>query len=183
MDDDDDDERETGTEDGVTATHGVDHSLDAGEEAPPLHVVLDRPAIAGNVGACVRLCAATGAALHICGSVFSPEDRELWRPGLDYWPRARVHFHHSLQRCLALLERRPWIVEVGGRHAPWDVRLAPGDVVILGPEKGSVEQTVQDAHRERILTLPQRAGVRSLNLAQCAAVVAFEAIRQQLGRG
>jgi tRNA (cytidine/uridine-2'-O-)-methyltransferase len=148
-------------------------------EQVPLHVVLDRPAIAGNVGACVRLCAATGAALHVCGSELDATDREMWRAGLDYWPLARVHFHRSLDRCLALLASTPWIVEVGGDKTPWDAALTPGSVVVLGPEKGSVQQSLVDAHRGRVLTLPQRPGVRSLNLAQCAAVVVFEAIRQQ----
>lgn len=149
---------------------------------PPLHVVLDRPAIAGNVGACVRLCAATGAALHVCGATFDAGDREMWRAGLDYWPEARVHFHHSLARCLALVApppSLPWIIEVGGAHAPWDVALAPASVVVLGPENGSVDDELRRAHPERILTLPTRDGIRSLNLAQCAAVVVFEALRQQ----
>jgi tRNA (cytidine/uridine-2'-O-)-methyltransferase len=146
---------------------------------PLLHVVLDRPAIAGNVGAAVRLCAATGAALHVCGSVLDPQDREMWRSGLDYWPRARVHFHDDLERCLTLLGRAPWIVEVGGALAPWDARLERGDVVVLGPEKGSVDDAVVARHRDRVVTLPQRPGIRSLNLAQCAAVVVFEAVRQQ----
>jgi tRNA (cytidine/uridine-2'-O-)-methyltransferase len=147
--------------------------------APRLHVVLDRPAIAGNVGACVRLCAAVGAALHVCGSTLSPDDREMWRAGLDYWAHARVHFHDDLRSCLALLGRDPWIVEVGGRRAPWDVALAPGDIVVLGPEKGSVDDALRARLPERILALPQQGAVRSLNLAQVAAVVAFEAVRQQ----
>jgi tRNA (cytidine/uridine-2'-O-)-methyltransferase len=147
--------------------------------SPVLHVVLDRPAIAGNVGACVRLCAATGAALHVCGSELDGADRDMWRAGLDYWPKADVHFHDSLARCLALLGRAPWVIEVGGAHAPWDVPLVRGDVVVLGPEKGSVEDTVRFADPARILTLPTEPGIRSLNLAQCAAVVVFEAVRQQ----
>jgi tRNA (cytidine/uridine-2'-O-)-methyltransferase len=147
--------------------------------APRLHVVLDRPAIAGNVGACVRLCAAVGAALHVCGSSLSPDDREMWRAGLDYWANARVHFHDSLAACLALLGRDPWIIEVGGSHTPWQVQLAAGDVVVLGPEKGSVDDALRARLPERILTLPQQGSVRSLNLAQVAAVVAFEAVRQQ----
>jgi tRNA (cytidine/uridine-2'-O-)-methyltransferase len=152
----------------------VERSVD-----PLLHVVLDRPAIAGNVGAAVRLCAATGAALHVCGSTLDPQDRSMWRSGLDYWPRARVHFHDDVHRCLALLGRDPWVVEVGGALAPWDAVLARGDVVVLGPEKGSVDAVVVDRYRDRVVTLPQRPGIRSLNLAQCAAVVVFEAVRQQ----
>lgn len=147
--------------------------------SPVLHVVLDRPAIAGNVGACVRLCAAVGAALHVCGADLDPGDRAMWRAGLDYWPRARVHFHHSLDACLALLGVAPWIVEVGGDLTPWDAPLRRGDVIVLGPEKASVQADVVERHRSRVLTLPQRPGIRSLNLSQVAAVVVFEAVRQQ----
>jgi tRNA (cytidine/uridine-2'-O-)-methyltransferase len=147
------------------------------ETTPLLHVVLDRPAIAGNIGACVRLCAATGAALHVCGSEIEASDRAMWRAGLDYWPHARVHFHKSLARCLALLERVPWVVEVGGAHAPWDAAFLRGDVVVLGPENGSVEDSVRLRDPARVLTLPMVAG-RSLNLSQVAAVTVFEAVSQ-----
>src|SRR4051812_5996730 len=145
---------------------------------PLLHVVLDRPAIAGNVGACVRLVAATGAALHVCGATFDASDRDMWRAGLDYWPDARVHFHRSLARCLALLARPPWVVEVGGERAPGDAPIVRGDVVVLGPEKGSVDDEVRLKDPARVLTLPMVAG-RSLNLAQCAAVVVFDAVRRE----
>ncbi|HEY4221642.1 MAG TPA: TrmH family RNA methyltransferase [Myxococcota bacterium] len=144
---------------------------------PVLHVVLDRPAIAGNIGACVRLCAATGAALHVCGTAVAAGDRDMWRAGLDYWPEARVHFHRSLARCLELVAKTPWLIEVGGAMAPWDAPLLRGDVVVLGPEKGSVDEALVTAHRDRVLTLPMVAG-RSLNLAQCAAVVVFDAVRR-----
>jgi tRNA (cytidine/uridine-2'-O-)-methyltransferase len=150
---------------------------------PTLHVVLDRPKIAGNIGAVARLCAVTGAALHACGP-FPFVDRDLKhlrRAGLDYWPFVRAHFHRDLETCLSLLARAPYIVEKGGVLAPWDVSLARGDVVVLGPEDGSVDDAVVARHHDRLLTLPMRPGVRSLNLAQCAAVVAFEAVRQQGG--
>ena len=149
---------------------------------PLLHVVLDRPRIAGNVGAVVRLVAATGAALHICGELpFAPTNRKMWRAGLDYWASARVHFHADLARCLALLGRAPWVIEVGGQRVPWEVPLGRGDVVVLGPEDGSVEAAVVAAHRDRLLTLPKREVARSYNVGQCAAAVVFEAVRQQGG--
>ena len=142
--------------------------------------MLDRPAIAGNVGACARLVAATGAALHVCGSALDPADREMWRAGLDYWPHAEVHFHRSLARCLALLPPPPFVVEVGAARAPWDASLVRGSVVVLGPENGSVaDEVLHPARRDdRVLTLPMVAG-RSLNLAQVASAVVFEAVRQQ----
>jgi tRNA (cytidine/uridine-2'-O-)-methyltransferase len=164
-------------DDEVARGGGLDDDDD--DPRPVLHRVLDRPAIAGNVGACVRLCAATGAALHVCGSTLDPQDRAMWRAGLDYWPRARVHFHDDLHRCLALLGRDPWIVEVGGALTPWDASLDRGAVVVVGPEKGSVDDEVRARCADRVVTLPQRPGIRSLNLSQCAAVVVFEAVRQQ----
>jgi tRNA (cytidine/uridine-2'-O-)-methyltransferase len=176
--DDDNDDNDDDDNDSIADNNDEPVVADA-DPTPLLHVVLDRPAIAGNVGAAVRLCAATGAALHVCGSTLDPQDRSMWRSGLDYWPRAQVHFHDSLERCLELLGGVPWIVEVGGALAPWDARLGRGNVVVLGPEKGSVQDDVVARHRERVITLPQRPGIRSLNLAQCAAVVVFEAVRQQ----
>ena len=145
---------------------------------PTLHIVLDRPRIAGNIGAIVRLAAGTGSALHVCGETpFDVDDKRMRRAGLDYWSLAEVHFHRTTARCLEFLGRPTWVVEVGGHKTPWDVDLAPGDVVVLGPEDGSVE--LDWIAPERILTLPLMTGARSLNVAQCTAVVAFEAVRQQ----
>jgi len=146
---------------------------------PLLHIVLDRPRIAGNIAAIVRLCSGTACALHVCGPLlFDVRDQTKWRAGLDYFFGARVHFHQDVFRCLELLEKEPWIVEVGSDKAPWDIVFTPGDVVVLGPETGSVHEDLLVKHRERILTLPQIGPVRSLNLAQCAAVTAFEGMRQ-----
>lgn len=143
--------------------------------------MLDRPQIAGNIAAIVRLSVATQCALHVCGPLlFDMRDKTKWRAGLDYFFGARVHFHASLHRCLALLNKTPWLIEVGGTNTPWDVTLALGDVVVLGPETASIDERVLTTYRERIITLPQVGPVRSLNLAQCAAVISFEALRQQM---
>lgn len=149
--------------------------------SPTLHVVLDRPRIAGNIAAIVRLCVATQCALHVCGpTIFDEADKTKWRAGLDYFFGARLHFHQNLARCLALLGKPPWLVEVGGEKSPWQVSLNRSDVIVLGPETASIDASVIAAHQERIITLPQFGPVRSLNLAQCAAVVCFEALRQQM---
>jgi tRNA (cytidine/uridine-2'-O-)-methyltransferase len=147
---------------------------------PLLHIVLDRPCIAGNIAAIVRTTVATQCVLHVCGPlVFDMADKTKWRAGLDYFRGARVHFHLSLERCLNVLNIDPWLLEVGGHLTPWQAPLAMGDVVVLGPENGSIKSEVIKAHASRVLTLPQVGPVRSLNLAQCAAVIAFEALRQQ----
>ena len=150
-------------------------------QQPLVHLVLDRPRIAANIASIVRLSTGCGAALHVCGPlVFDQTDKTKWRAGLDYFYGARVHFHQSLERCLTLLGREPWIIEVGSQQAPWDVCIQQGDVLILGPETDSVDAAVQKRYPDRILTLPQVGPVRSLNLAQCAAVAAFESMRQVL---
>jgi tRNA (cytidine/uridine-2'-O-)-methyltransferase len=144
--------------------------------------VLDRPRIAANIASIVRMATGTACVVHVCGPlVFDQRDKTKWRAGLDYFFGARVHFHLSLSRCLELLGKEPWIIEVGSQKAPWDVSFALGDVIVLGPETDSVEEAVHRRWPERILTLPQVGPVRSLNLAQCAAVVAFEATRQTNG--
>ncbi|MCP4504304.1 MAG: tRNA (cytidine(34)-2'-O)-methyltransferase [Deltaproteobacteria bacterium] len=146
-------------------------------DEPLLHLVLLEPRIPGNVGAIARMSVGTGCAVHVCGDVpFDGSNRQMWRAGLDYWPSAQVHFHASVERCLAYLGREPYIMEVGSDQAPWDVAFKAGDVVVLGPEDGTVH--LPEVAQSRVITLPTQAGVRSLNLAQCAAVVAFEAMRQ-----
>ena len=147
---------------------------------PTLHVVLDRPRIAGNIAAIVRLCVATQCALHVCGpTLFDDADKTKWRAGLDYFFGARIHFHNNLARCLYLLGKEPWLVEVGGKKTHWQVDLKPADVIVLGPETSSIDENVMTAYPQRIITLPQFGAVRSLNLAQCASVICFEALRQQ----
>ncbi|MEM7588883.1 MAG: TrmH family RNA methyltransferase [Myxococcota bacterium] len=150
-------------------------------QQPLLHVVLDRPRIAANIASIVRLCAGVGAALHVCGPlVFETMDKTRWRAGLDYFAGARIHFHLNADRCLEVLGKQPWIVEVGSSQTLWDAQLQLSDVVVLGPETGNAVPHLVSRWPNRVLTLPQTEAVRCLNLAQCAAVVCFEAMRQNL---
>jgi tRNA (cytidine/uridine-2'-O-)-methyltransferase len=150
--------------------------------SPTLHIVLDRPCIAGNIAAIVRMSVATQCAVHVCGPlIFDNADKTKWRAGLDYFFGARLHFHQSLERCLALLGQEPWLLEVGSEVTPWNVALVRSSVVVLGPETGSIKENIINQYHDRLITLPQIGPVRSLNLAQCAAIVTFEAIRQQMG--
>ena len=100
------------------------------------------------------------------------------RAGVDTWGAQAVHFHLSADRCLALLAPEAlYVVEVGEGVPPDEAPLRPGTVVVLGPEDGSVDPRIAEA-AQGLITLPMFS-IRSLNLAQCAAVVAFEALRQQ----
>lgn len=144
-----------------------------------LHVVLVQPKMAANIAAIVRLATGLNAAVHVCGPlIFEKGDKTKWRAALDYWAGARVHFHRSLEACLTLLEAQPWLIEVGGEKTLWDASFSWGDVVVFGPEDGSIPDELLARESDRVLSLPQPGPVRSLNLAQCAAVTAFEAFRQ-----
>jgi len=147
---------------------------------PLLHIILDRPKIAANIASIVRLSASFQAVLHVCGPlVFDQGDKTKWRAGLDYFYGARVHFHQDIFSCLQLLgDIEPWIIEVGGEKAPWDVSFESGAIVIFGPEDGSVNDLICNRYQERIVSIPQYGPVRSLNLAQCVAMVTAEATRQ-----
>jgi len=109
------------------------------DTSPLINLVVVSPKIAGNIGALVRLSAATGAALHICGELsFSPQDKRMRRAGLDYWSDADVFFHDDLQDCMALLKSPPFVVEVCGDSAHWEADFKPGSVCVFGPEDGSI---------------------------------------------
>ncbi len=146
---------------------------------PLLHIVLDRPKIAANIAAIVRTCVATKCALHVCGPlVFKTSDKTKWRAGLDYFHGARVHFHQNIKNCLSLLQKDPWLIEVGGSQTLWQTPLTVGDVVVFGPEDSNISEYLCKEFKERIVNIPTPGPVRSLNLALCCGLVSFEALRQ-----
>jgi tRNA (cytidine/uridine-2'-O-)-methyltransferase len=151
------------------------------EHESMIHIVLDRPKIAGNIGSIVRLAVNLNASVHICGETpFGREhNKAMWRSGLDYWAHARVHFHESLSDCVRLLNKTPCIIEVNGKKTVYDYTSQQGDVFVFGPEDGSVEDAFVEAWGlEHVYQLPHRPEARCLNLAQCVAVVAYESWRQ-----
>jgi tRNA (cytidine/uridine-2'-O-)-methyltransferase len=146
-----------------------------------LDLVLYQPEIPPNTGNIIRLCANTGTRLHLVEPLgFDLEDRHLRRAGLDYHDMAVVTRHATLEACLATLgERRLFACSTRGRRAHTDVRYAPGDVVLFGPEtSGLPAEVLARVPAEHVLRIPMRPGNRSLNLSNAAAVVVYEAWRQ-----
>ena len=149
-------------------------------------VVLHEPEIPPNTGNIIRLCANTGARLHLVQPLgFTLQDRQLRRAGLDYHEYARVQVHASLDAALASLAAT-------AGHAPrvfalttrGDTRYdAPdylaGDVLLFGSETRGLPGHVLDTiPAECRLRVPMQPGSRSLNLSNAVAVVVFEAWRQ-----
>jgi tRNA (cytidine/uridine-2'-O-)-methyltransferase len=145
------------------------------------HVVLFEPEIPPNTGNAIRLCANTGATLHLVKPLgFGLDDKNLQRSGLDYHDLAAVKIHASLDDCLAALAgARVFAVETGGRHCYSDLKYGAGDAFLFGPETRGLPDAVQiRIGYERSVFIPMRPHNRSVNLSNAVALVAYEAWRQ-----
>ena len=144
-------------------------------------VLLWQPEIPPNTGNIIRLCANTGAELHLIGPLgFELDDARLRRAGLDYHEFADVRVHGSLRDCLAALQSPrvfAFSTRATARHD--QVAYAAGDAFLFGPEsRGLPDDVLADIPSSQRVRLPMRAGQRSLNLSNAVAVAIFEAWRQ-----
>lgn len=144
-------------------------------------VILHQPEIPPNTGNAIRLCANTGARLHLVRPLgFDMDDRQLRRAGLDYHEYARVQVHDSLSAALAAIAP-PRLFALTSRGAVrYDTpRFAAGDAFLFGCETtglpADVLATVPEPHH---LRLPMQPDSRSINLSNAVAVMVFEAWRQ-----
>lgn len=145
-------------------------------------LILFQPEIPPNTGNIIRLCANTGTRLHLIRPLgFTLEDRYLRRAGLDYHEMATVTEHETLDECLASLrDRRLFALSTKGKTAYATIAYQSGDVFLFGPEtSGLPAPLLERLPAEQRLRIPMRAGNRSLNLSNAAAVVVYEAWRQR----
>jgi tRNA (cytidine/uridine-2'-O-)-methyltransferase len=148
---------------------------------PILHVVLVEPEIPQNTGTTARLCAATATRLHLVGPLgFSLEDRYLRRAGLDYWPSVDIAVHTDWESFRRKHPRASlWLFSAGASRSYTDVRYRPGDFLVFGGETRGLPPALLAEQCDRLLRIPMHGTVvRSLNLANAAAIVAYEALRQ-----
>ncbi len=147
-----------------------------------LDVVLYRPQIPPNTGNIMRLCANTGARLHLVGPIaFDLSAAAVRRAGLDYRDRAVVRLHDSWQEARRSIgdERRWFALEVTGQRTYDAPAYRPGDVLVFGRERTGLPAGVLAGFPvDRVLRIPMLPGSRSLNLANAAAVVLYEAWHQ-----
>jgi tRNA (cytidine/uridine-2'-O-)-methyltransferase len=149
-------------------------------------VVLYQPEIPPNTGNAIRLCANTGARLHLVDPLgFDLDDRQLRRAGLDYHEYATVKVHRDLDAALSQLRDmhsdalRVFAFSTRGTVRFDMPRYREGDAFLFGPETRGLPADVLDALPEaQRLRLPMRPDVRSLNLSNAVAVTVFEAWRQ-----
>ena len=146
-----------------------------------LHVILFQPEIPPNTGNVIRLCANTGAALHLIRPLgFELDDKRLRRAGLDYHEYASLAVHDDLAACLdAIGPTRVYAFTTRGRVAHIDTSFADGDALLFGCETAGLPTDVLQAiPAEQRLRLPMCPNSRSMNLSNAVAVAVYEAWRQ-----
>lgn len=149
-----------------------------------IHVVMYQPEIPQNTGNISRTCAATHSVLHLIRPLgFSTDDKQLKRAGLDYWEFVDVRYHDSLEE---LWEKHPegifYYITKYGEQYPSQIDLSDVEqdyFFVFGRETKGLPLEVIDANAERCIRLPQSNLVRSLNVSNTAAIIVYEALRQQ----
>lgn len=148
------------------------------EQTPLLHLVLVEPRIAFNAGAIIRLCANSGAALHLVEPLgFTLDEAAVRRGGLDYHELAAVTVHESWSAVRSALgAARAWYAATASGGTRYDeARATAGDVIVLGCEPtGLPDVILAEFPPEMRLHIPMRPGNRSLNLANAASVLVYD---------
>ena len=150
-------------------------------QATMFSVILYEPEIPPNTGNIIRLCANTGANLHLIEPMgFEMDEPRLRRAGLDYREFAAVEVHKNLPTCIDSLGS-PRLFALSTRAATTysTARFREGDALIFGPEtRGLPDRLLESLPPEQRLRLPMLSTSRSLNLSNAAAIVVYEAWRQ-----
>ena len=149
----------------------------------PYHIVLVEPEIPPNTGNIARTCAATGTHLHLVEPLgFHIDDRTVKRAGLDYWPYVNLTVHSNFEQFLdTYKDATMYFVSTKGTRSYSDITYEEGTMFVFGRETKGLPREFLDANKERTIRIPMimKEELRSLNLANSANIVIYEALRQQ----
>ncbi len=146
-----------------------------------LNIVLYEPEIPANTGNIIRLCANTGAQLHLIHPLgFELDDKKLRRAGLDYHEWVNVHHYACLEDFIEKAKpNRLFALTTKGTKNYADVCYQDGDALLFGPETRGLPNSFLAHHQEQLkLYLPMKLESRSLNLSNTVSIVLFEAWKQ-----
>lgn len=145
------------------------------------NIILFQPEIPPNTGNVIRLCANTGAQLHLIRPLgFELDDKQLRRAGLDYHEYAALLVHDDLPQCLSALGHpRLFALTTKGSQPFFEMQYRVGDAFLFGPEsRGLPAEILESLPEAQRVRLPMQPNNRSLNLSNAVAVTVFEAWRQ-----
>ena len=145
-----------------------------------LHIVLLEPEIPQNAGNVVRTAAATGSFLHLVEPLgFSLDEKHLKRAGLDYWDKARIVVHKSVEAFFSSIEGgRVFFFSSKGHRRYDEISYQDGDYLVFGKQSVGIDETLLKEHEDYVLRIPMLEGIRCLNLSNAVALVIYEALRQ-----
>jgi tRNA (cytidine/uridine-2'-O-)-methyltransferase len=151
-------------------------------------VVLLEPEIPPNTGNVARLCAATQSELHLIEPLgFKLDDASLKRAGMDYWKQVAWHRWPNWSSFASEAKKdggRLWFVESNGPKNYAEAAFDANDFLVFGRETSGIPKVLLEQNRETWIRIPMfNAQSRSLNLSNCAALVLYEALRQQGFKG
>ena len=148
-----------------------------------MKIVLVEPEIPPNTGNVARLCAATRTRLHLVEPLgFTLDDKQLKRAGMDYWAQVEWRRWPDWKTLTASIPptAKIWMIESNGPTHYAEVKFGPNDYLVFGRETAGLPGALLEAHRDTWLRIPMfNKAARSLNLSNCAALVIYEALRQQ----
>ncbi len=146
-----------------------------------IHIVLVEPEIPMNTGNIARTCACTGAHLHLVKPLgFDISDKAVKRAGLDYWHLVDISVYESIEDLFA--RRRIdnlWLATTKAPRPYCEADLTGECWLFFGKETAGLPLWFRERHADRCIRLPMKSEARSLNLANSAAVMCYEALRQQ----
>ena len=145
------------------------------------NIVLYQPEIPPNTGNIIRLCANSGARLHLVEPMgFILDDARLRRAGLDYHELANVDRYDSWEVFRQMNQTmKIWALSTRGNRPYHQANFHEGDGLLFGPETRGLPDEILDWSGEQVLRIPMRQDSRSLNLSNTVAIVLYEALRQQ----
>ena len=145
-----------------------------------LKIVVIEPEIPQNTGNIARLCAVSGAELHLVRPLgFFLSERHLKRAGMDYLDEVRLTVHDDLAALRAVMGPAGfWLASAKASKSLWEAEFRADDWLILGRETAGLPAGLLAENAERCVRIPQQAGARCLNLATAAGIFLYEALRQ-----
>lgn len=146
-----------------------------------LNIVLVEPEIPANTGNIARTCAATGSVLHLIKPLgFDISDKAVKRAGLDYWHLVDVRVYENLDEFFERTGAEDfWLLSTKAPRSYVEADFSADCYLLFGKETKGLPESLLAEHYDRCLRIPIRQEARSLNLSNSAAIVAFEALRQQ----